>query len=160
MAEEAKPTEEELLQEACVARLAEDSFFRELPQLKLLSRKDGDVASLVDGLLASIGAAIVVRTPIPSRAEVRHDAPAYRSFAFQAVVICTPLIASTQGLPSPARIARELERALHGFRPEGIFPTAQPRKWRVSLDGENPREDASEDETTVRYVCRFVFSQE
>lgn len=153
-------TEEEALRQACASRLSADAFFSALPELRILSRVEGDIPSLVDSLLASIGAAVIVRTPIPVRADTRTEAPRYTAFAVQVLVLSMPTIAAQKELPSGPRIAREVERALHGFVPSGIFPTSHPRPWRLRLDGEQPREDQSPDDMTLQYLCRFVFSQE
>lgn len=153
------PTKEELIRETVCQALLADDFFKARPEIRIISRKSGDVSSLVEVALCDVGAGVVVRTPVPSAANVRFSPPVYSSYLVQILTLESPLLAEKQGIPSADRISTEVERILNGFEPESM-QGASPRKWRFRLEPENPREDQSTDDSIVRLLSRFKFAQE
>lgn len=152
-------TPEELLREEIFRAVIGDPFFKDRPEISVLSRENGDVQTLIDTALSNIGAGVIVRTPYPVKAKSRLPGPpVFTQYSAQILVVSMPLIAKAKGIPTANRILAEIERILNGFEPEGF--QERSGNWRLRMDEESPREDQSADDLEVRILARFTFAKE
>jgi len=126
--------------------------------IPVYSLRDGDPASLIQQSLATIGVAVLIRTPRPSLAHTRGRAPVYYAWECQVLTVETPLV--NEGKPGAFSVARAVESGLQAWVP-GLpdFATNQPMPFTMRLDSSTPREDVSPDEVTIQLLSKFNLSQ-
>lgn len=124
----------------------------------VFSLADGDLGSLIQEALASLGVAVLVRTPRPSRAHTRGASVIYYAWECQVLTVESPVL--NQDKPGAFEVAREVEAGLQLWDP-GLddFTTSQPRKFLMRVDPSTPRDDVSPDEVTIQLLSKFNFSQ-
>jgi len=123
------------------------------------SLKDGDLESKISEALASIGVAVLVRTPFPTEAETRSAIPVYTAWKCPVLTVETPMM--NQGSPGAFAVARMVEGALQLWDPQiEEIQGNSPFRFLMRLDPSPPREDVSQGEMEIQLLSNFTFSKE
>lgn len=149
-------THEERLREAIAVHLRGDPLIAD-KGIHVLTRKSGDLETLIQEQLMSTGAGIVVITPTPMRAANRLESVHFTAFSVGLLVIENPTLAPDK--PTASELSTAAEARLHGFVP-GVEAPSAGRSWKIRINADTPREDQSDDPTVVRYMSRFTYSAE
>jgi hypothetical protein len=149
-------THEEQLREAIAAHLRGDALIM-AQAIPVLTRKSGNLESLIQEQLMSTGAGIVVITPTPLRAANRLEGVHFTAFSVGILVIETPSLAPDK--PTASELSTAAEARLHGYVPS-VAGASAGRPWKIRINADIPREDQSDDPLIVRYLSRFTYSAE
>lgn len=150
-------TPEENLREAMKTRLESLEFFSS-NAVPVYSLANGDLVSLIQEALSTMGVAVLVRTPRPAKAHTRGSQVIYWAWECQVLTVESPVL--NQDKPGAFEVARAVEAGLQLWDP-GLaeFASQQPKKFLMRVDPSTPREDVSPDEVTIQLLSKFNFSQ-
>lgn len=149
-------TTEELLREAIAERLEADAAIS-AAEIPVITRKKGDIASMIEEAIASIGAALVVTTPIPSKATGRRDKLQFLEYTAGVLVVVNPTLATDK--PSESALSALVEDAIHNFSPPSLKEGAAGKPWVLRINDDTPREDLTDPaDLVIRHLSRFTYS--